>query len=75
MDLLFQGYSALRGDKGTPQSGGETVDKLCDRVANSTLLEDRRASVMGLKGLARDWKLVRKFLGALEMKVYLIKKC
>ncbi|KAJ3295360.1 Vesicle-mediated ER to Golgi transport protein [Borealophlyctis nickersoniae] len=57
MDILFQGYSALRGDKGAPQSGVETVDKLCDRVAHSTLLEDRRASVLGLKGLARDWKL------------------
>ncbi|RKO90358.1 p115 like vesicle tethering protein [Blyttiomyces helicus] len=57
MDLLFQGYSALRGDKGAPQSGAETVDKLCDRVQHSTLLEDRRAAVQGLKGLARDWKL------------------
>ncbi|KND03311.1 uncharacterized protein SPPG_02358 [Spizellomyces punctatus DAOM BR117] len=57
MNVFFQGYSALRGDKGTPQSGAETVHKLCDRVQNSTLLEDRRAAVMGLKGLARDWKL------------------
>ncbi|KAJ3317466.1 Vesicle-mediated ER to Golgi transport protein [Blyttiomyces sp. JEL0837] len=57
MDFLFSGYSALRGDKGQPQTGPETIDKLTDRVVNSTLLEDRRAAVLGLKGLARDWKL------------------
>ena len=58
MDFFLSGYSALRGDKGVPQSGADTVDKLCDRVANSSLLEDRRASVLGLKGLAREYKLV-----------------
>ncbi|KAJ3167303.1 Vesicle-mediated ER to Golgi transport protein [Geranomyces variabilis] len=57
MSFLFSGYTALRGDKGVEQTGGETVHKLCDRVQNSTLLEDRRAAVLGLKGLARDWKL------------------
>ncbi|KAJ3189847.1 Vesicle-mediated ER to Golgi transport protein [Gaertneriomyces sp. JEL0708] len=49
--------SALRGEKAVQQTGAETVHKLCDRVRHSTLLEDRRAAVMGLKGLARDWKL------------------
>ncbi|KAI8910647.1 p115 like vesicle tethering protein [Powellomyces hirtus] len=57
MSFLFSGYSALRGDKGAEQTGAETVHKLCDRVQSSTLLEDRRAAVLGLKGLARDWKL------------------
>ncbi|KAJ3083152.1 Vesicle-mediated ER to Golgi transport protein, partial [Quaeritorhiza haematococci] len=57
MELVFKSYQALRGDKGAPQSATETIDKLCDRVSNSTLLEDRRAAVMGLKGLVRDWKL------------------
>ncbi|KAI9100461.1 p115 like vesicle tethering protein [Phlyctochytrium arcticum] len=57
MNVLFQGYSALRGEKGAPQSGSDTVHKLCDRVQHSTLLEDRRAAVMGLKGLSKDWKL------------------
>ncbi|KAI8819235.1 p115 like vesicle tethering protein [Fimicolochytrium jonesii] len=57
MSFFFSGYSALRGDKGVEQTGAETVHKLCDRVQNSTLLEDRRAAVMGLKGLAKDWRL------------------
>lgn len=49
----------LQGDslKAKPQTGPETVDKLVDRVLNATLLEDRRAAVLGLKGLARDWTL------------------
>ena len=58
MDLLFQGYSALRGDQGKPQSAEETIVKLCDRAMNSSLLEDRRSAVQGLRGLARDWQLV-----------------
>ncbi|EGF77134.1 hypothetical protein BATDEDRAFT_36121 [Batrachochytrium dendrobatidis JAM81] len=57
MDFLMSGYSALKGQKGQPQSPQETIDKLCDRVMNSTLLEDRRAAVQVLRGLARDWQL------------------
>ncbi|OAJ44652.1 hypothetical protein BDEG_27862 [Batrachochytrium dendrobatidis JEL423] len=53
----MSGYSALKGQKGQPQSPQETIDKLCDRVMNSTLLEDRRAAVQVLRGLARDWQL------------------
>ena len=58
MDMLFSGYSALVGEKGTPQRGEDTIEKLVDQVNTCTLLEDRRAAVLGLKGLARDWKLV-----------------
>ncbi|KAJ3219199.1 hypothetical protein HDU67_002195 [Dinochytrium kinnereticum] len=57
MDFLFSSYSALRGEKGQPQNAHDTIDKLTDRVANATQLEDRRAAVLGLKGLARDWRL------------------
>ncbi|KAI8805038.1 p115 like vesicle tethering protein [Cladochytrium replicatum] len=56
MDYLFSGYNALKGDKGAPQSPTVTIDRLCDRIINSTQLEDRRAGVLGLKGMARDWK-------------------
>lgn len=56
MSLLF----SFLGDKATPaqQNPEEVIDKLCDRIITATLLEDRRAAVMGLKGLAREWKLV-----------------
>lgn len=58
MDLLFQGYSALRGETGQPQDPTEIIDKLCDRIQHSTLVEDRRTASQSLRGLARDWKLV-----------------
>lgn len=38
-------------------SASETIDKLCDRMVHSTLLEDRRAAVMSLKSLSRDYRL------------------
>ncbi|KAJ3098419.1 Vesicle-mediated ER to Golgi transport protein [Phlyctochytrium planicorne] len=57
MNFLFGGFEALKGEKGQTQNAQDTIDKLTDRVANATLLEDRRAAVLGLKGLARDWRL------------------
>lgn len=54
-----ESYNQLRGPAGAPQSASETIDKLCDRLANATLVEDRRAALLGLKGLSRDWKAVR----------------
>ncbi|KAJ3388906.1 hypothetical protein HDU84_009320 [Entophlyctis sp. JEL0112] len=38
----------------TPSSG-ETVARLVDRATHATLLEDRRAAVQGLRGMARDY--------------------
>jgi hypothetical protein len=35
-----------------------TIDRLCDRVRDANMLEDRRTAVQGLRGLARDWHLV-----------------
>jgi hypothetical protein len=59
-EMFFSGYSALVGEKGSrDQNAEETIDKLVDQVSTCTLLEDRRAAVQGLRGLARDWKLVR----------------
>ncbi|KAG1144953.1 hypothetical protein G6F37_005831 [Rhizopus arrhizus] len=55
MDFFSRGYTALRGERGQPQSADETIDKLADCLETATLLEDRRAAVLGLKGLVRDW--------------------
>jgi len=38
-------------------TGAETVTRLCDRVASSTLLEDRRDAVRALKSLAKKFRL------------------
>ncbi|KAJ3062640.1 hypothetical protein HDU98_001479, partial [Podochytrium sp. JEL0797] len=54
MSFLF---SALSSQPKEQPSGPETVDKLVDRAMHATLLEDRRAAVLGLKGLARDFRL------------------
>ncbi|KAI5478541.1 hypothetical protein MNV49_004798 [Pseudohyphozyma bogoriensis] len=53
---LAKGYNSLRGEAGAPQSASDTIDKLCDRLLNGTQLEDRRAALLGIKGLSRDWK-------------------
>ncbi|KAI9247479.1 p115 like vesicle tethering protein [Phascolomyces articulosus] len=55
MDFLTRGYIAIRGDKGQPQSVDETIEKLADCLETATLLEDRRAAVLSLKGLIRDY--------------------
>ncbi|CAG8438332.1 4785_t:CDS:10 [Ambispora gerdemannii] len=57
MEFLQRGYKGLLGEKGQTQSAADTVIKLCDRASNSTLLEDRRAAVLGLKGLSREYRL------------------
>ncbi|CDS09506.1 hypothetical protein LRAMOSA10866 [Lichtheimia ramosa] len=58
MDFLTRGYTALRGEKGQPQSVDDTVEKLADCLETATLLEDRRAAVLSLKGLVRDYPAV-----------------
>ncbi len=50
-----------------------TISKLADRLANATFLEDRKAAVLGLKGLSRDYTLVKqsRFIGRmLELLAY-----
>ena len=42
------------------------VDRLCDRVASSTLLEDRRDAVRALKSLSK----VSDVLHDVELKIY-----
>ncbi|KAI0828051.1 p115 like vesicle tethering protein [Trametes gibbosa] len=56
MDFISQINIALRGPTGQPQSAADTISRLADRLSPSTLLADRRAAVLALKGLARDWK-------------------
>jgi len=53
---VLQGYAALQGPQGQPQSPTDTLIKLIDRLQNSSQHEDRRSSVLGIKGMARDWK-------------------
>uniref|UniRef100_A0A3B4ZWR3 General vesicular transport factor p115 n=1 Tax=Stegastes partitus TaxID=144197 RepID=A0A3B4ZWR3_9TELE len=49
---FFRGV--MGGQIAGPQpSGAETIQKLCDRVASSTLLEDRRDAVRALKSLSK----------------------
>ncbi|XP_035993458.1 general vesicular transport factor p115 isoform X2 [Fundulus heteroclitus] len=71
-ELFFEtrkhfGYFTLRmnflrgvmgGQTAGPQpSGAETIQKLCDRVASSTLLEDRRGAVRALKSLSKKYRM------------------
>ena len=37
-------------------SGSETVQKLCSRISSSTLIEDRRDALRGIKGMSRDFR-------------------
>jgi hypothetical protein len=53
MEFFSQVHTALRGPTGQPQTADETIARLADRLAPSTLLADRRAAVQGLKGLAK----------------------
>ncbi|XP_021558004.1 general vesicular transport factor p115 isoform X1 [Neomonachus schauinslandi] len=52
----------LRGVMGGQSAGPqhteiETIQKLCDRVASSTLLDDRRNAVRALKSLSKKYRL------------------
>ena len=37
------------------QTATETIDKYGDRLANATLLEDRRTAIQGLRSLAKEY--------------------
>ena len=56
MEFLSQTYVALRGPTGGTQIPADTIARLSDRLSPATLLADRRASVLALKGLVRDCK-------------------
>ncbi|XP_016357358.1 general vesicular transport factor p115-like [Sinocyclocheilus anshuiensis] len=46
-----------RQPPGQQPSGAETIQKLCDRVASSTLLEDRRDAVRAIKSLSKKYRV------------------
>uniref|UniRef100_A0A672URD3 General vesicular transport factor p115 n=1 Tax=Strigops habroptila TaxID=2489341 RepID=A0A672URD3_STRHB len=51
-------WGVMGGPSAGPQpSGAETIQKLCDRVASSTLLDDRRDAVRALKSLSKKYRL------------------
>ncbi|KAI0821292.1 p115 like vesicle tethering protein [Irpex lacteus] len=54
MDFFSQTYIALRGPTGAPQTAHDAIARLSDRLSPATLLSDRRAAVLSIKGLSRD---------------------
>ncbi|XP_034043606.1 general vesicular transport factor p115 isoform X1 [Thalassophryne amazonica] len=53
---FFRGV--MGGQAAGPQpTGAETIQKLCDRVASSTLLDDRRDAVRALKSLSKKYRM------------------
>ncbi|KAK9768561.1 Vesicle-mediated ER to Golgi transport protein [Basidiobolus ranarum] len=56
MSFWSDAFNVLTGQAGQPQTASDTIMKLSDRVQTSTLIEDRRAAVMGLKGLCREYR-------------------
>ncbi|KAJ2558305.1 Vesicle-mediated ER to Golgi transport protein [Coemansia sp. RSA 1933] len=53
---FFKRYSAIGASQ--QQSPTETIQRLADRIETSTLLEDKRAAALSLKGLSREYKKV-----------------
>ncbi|XP_041981790.1 general vesicular transport factor p115 [Aricia agestis] len=59
MDFLKSGLKTVLGapEPGQQPSVAETVERLIERVTNSTLLEDRRDACRALKALSRKYRL------------------
>ncbi|KAJ1859890.1 Vesicle-mediated ER to Golgi transport protein [Coemansia sp. RSA 2703] len=51
---FFKRYSSIGSQQ--QQSASEAIQTLADRVETSTLLEDKRAAVRGLKGFSREYR-------------------
>ncbi|KAJ2314567.1 Vesicle-mediated ER to Golgi transport protein [Coemansia sp. RSA 2705] len=51
---FFKRYGSIGPSQ--QQSPSETIQRLADRVETSTLLEDKRAAVLSLKGLSREYR-------------------
>ncbi|ORY01697.1 hypothetical protein K493DRAFT_209243 [Basidiobolus meristosporus CBS 931.73] len=56
MSFWSDAFNVLTGQAGQPQTASDTIVKLSDRVQTATLIEDRRAAVLGLKGLCREYR-------------------
>ncbi|CAK1586651.1 unnamed protein product [Parnassius mnemosyne] len=59
MDFFKSGLKTVLGapEPGHQPSGAETVERLVDRVNNSTLLEDRRDACRALKAMSRKYRV------------------
>lgn len=59
MDFLKSGLKTVLGapEPGHQPTGAETVERLVDRVNNSTLLEDRRDACRALKAMSRTYRV------------------
>ncbi|XP_060804877.1 general vesicular transport factor p115-like [Amyelois transitella] len=59
MDFLKSGLKTVLGapEPGQQPSAAETVERLVDRVNNSTLLEDRRDACRALKAMSRKYRV------------------
>ncbi|KAG4065997.1 hypothetical protein HA402_001244 [Bradysia odoriphaga] len=59
MDFLKSGLKSVLGapEPEEQQSGAETVERLVDRVATATLLDDRRDACRALKALSRKYRI------------------
>ncbi|CAG4988330.1 unnamed protein product [Colias eurytheme] len=59
MDFFKSGLKTVLGapEPGQLPSGAETVERLVDRVNNSTLLEDRRDACRALKAMSRKYRV------------------
>lgn len=60
MEYFKSGLKSVLGGPlqgSSPPSGAETVERLVDRVQNSTLLEDRRDACRALKALSRQYRV------------------
>uniref|UniRef100_A0A672YRJ1 General vesicular transport factor p115 n=1 Tax=Sphaeramia orbicularis TaxID=375764 RepID=A0A672YRJ1_9TELE len=55
--MNFFGFGMGGKVPGPQPSGAETIQKLCDRVASSTLLDDRRDAVRALKSLSKKYRM------------------
>ncbi|KAM9331432.1 general vesicular transport factor p115 [Gastrophryne carolinensis] len=53
---FLRGVMGSQQSSGVQPSGAETIQKLTDRVASSTLLEDRRDAVRALKSLSKKYR-------------------
>ncbi|KAF3935950.1 hypothetical protein ABW19_dt0202928 [Dactylella cylindrospora] len=50
-------FSGILANQAPPkQTATATIATLCDRLLHATLLEDRRAAILGLRSFARDYK-------------------
>ncbi|XP_044159131.1 general vesicular transport factor p115 isoform X5 [Bufo gargarizans] len=54
---FLRGVMGGQQSPGVQPSGADTIQKLCDRVASSTLLDDRRDAVRALKSLSKKYRL------------------